>query len=64
MVIYSDQLLTYKDLMVILNVSKSRAYELLKSSCFPTIRIGSRMYVNRRHLSEWLDNYKGRAYSF
>nr|DAL75873.1 MAG TPA: helix-turn-helix domain protein [Caudoviricetes sp.] len=59
---YHDQLLTYKELMSMFHIGKGRAYELLHSSGFPTIRIGNRMYVSRRHLSEWLDTYKGRRY--
>ncbi len=52
-----DRLLTYKDLQDILHIGKNRAYELLKSECFPTIRINNRMYVSSRHLQEWLDKY-------
>ena len=52
-----DRLLTYKDLQDILHVGKNRAYELLKSDCFPTIRINNRMYVSSRHLQQWIDQY-------
>ena len=59
---YEDRLLTYKDLQEILHVGKGRAYELLHSSCFPTIKINGRYYVNSRHLSKWLDTYAGREF--
>ena len=59
---YGDELLTNKDLQTILHMSKNQVYELQKSSCFPTIRINSRMYVTRKSLSAWLDSYTGRAY--
>lgn len=62
MVKKEDRLLTATDLQDILHVSKTRAYELLHSSCFPTIKINSRYYVNSRHLSEWLDTYTGRTF--
>ena len=62
MVANEDRLLTAKDLQEILQVSKNRAYELLHSSCFPTIRINGRLYVNSRHLSKWLDTYAGRTF--
>lgn len=58
----TERLLTYKDLQTILHVGKGRAYELLKSDCFPTIRINNRMYVNSRHLQQWLDTYKNKTY--
>ena len=60
--IKEDRLLTYKDLQDILHVGKNRAYELLHSECFPTIRINNRLYVNSRHLSEWLDTYAGKSF--
>ena len=53
----SDRLLTYKDLQDILHIGKNRAYELLKSDCFPTIRINNRMYVSSRHLRQWIEQY-------
>jgi len=58
----NDQLLTYKDLQAILHIGKNKAYELLKSSCFPTIKINNRMYVNRRALSKWLDDYTHKTF--
>ena len=62
MVNNEDRLLTAKDLQEIFHIGKNRAYELLHSQCFPTIRINSRLYVTKKHLSEWLDTYKGRQF--
>ena len=58
----SNQLLTYKDLQDILHVGKNRAYELMKSDCFPTIRINNRMYVNRDRLYQWIEDYTQSVY--
>ena len=58
----TEGLLTYKDLQSILKIGKNRAYELLKSDCFPTITINKRMYVSRKHLEEWIDSYTHKAY--
>ena len=49
--------MTYRDLQDILHIGKNKAYELMKSSCFPTIRIGKRMYVNRDRLYRWIEDY-------
>lgn len=60
--IEADRLLTYRDLQDILHIGKNRAYELLKSSCFPTIRINNRMYVLYSKLMRWVDTYTYGAY--
>ena len=57
-----DRLLTAKDLQEIFQIGKNRAYELLHSQAFPTIRINGRMYVTRRHFNNWLDTYAGRQF--
>jgi len=57
-----EQLLTYKDLQTILKVGKNRAYELLKSDCFPTIKINHRMYVSPEALQKWVESYSGKTF--
>lgn len=57
-----DRLLTYKDIQYIFGVGKNRAYELLNSSGFPTIRIGERMYVSKKALDEWIATYTSKTY--
>lgn len=57
-----DRLLTYRDLQDILHIGKNRAYELLKSDCFPTIKINNRMYVSQKHLQDWIDTYTYKTY--
>lgn len=57
-----DELLTYKDLQAKLHIGKNRAYELLKSACFPSIKINSRYYVTSKNLSKWLQDYTYRQY--
>lgn len=57
-----DELLTYKDLQATLHIGKNRAYELLKSACFPSIRINNRYYVTRENLSKWIQEYTFRQF--
>lgn len=57
-----DRLLTYKDIQFIFGVGKNRAYELMNSSGFPTLRIGERMYVSREALRKWIATYTNKTY--
>ena len=43
------------DLAKFLGISKANAYTLMHSVGFPTLRIGSRMLVERRKFFDWLD---------
>ena len=57
-----DRLLTAKDLQYIFSVGKNRAYELMNSKAFPSLQIGSRKYVSRTALQEWVKTYTGKEY--
>ena len=56
------KLLTAKDIQDIFSMGKNQAYALMHSSGFPSIVIGSRIYVEPEHLKKWLDMYSGRCY--
>lgn len=58
-----DRLLTAKDLQQILGCGKNRAYELMHTSGFPTIKIGGRMYVSPDGMNDWIERYSGRKYA-
>lgn len=51
------KLLTVKDLCPYLGCGKDRAYELMHSKSFPSIKIGHRYYVPENKLEEWTENY-------
>ena len=57
-----ERLLTPKDLQYIFGIGKNRAYELMNSSGFPTLKINNRMYVSKTALNKWIDIYTGRQY--
>ena len=57
-----DRLLTAKDIARIFSTGKNRAYELMNSSGFPTLKVGNRLYVARKALDRWIDLYTGSAY--
>lgn len=54
------EMLSAKDLMEILPVSRSAVYTLLRDPSFPTIRLGRRVIVPRDAFCAWLQkNMKG-----
>ena len=61
-VIPKDRLLTVKDLQYIFSIGRNRAYELMNSKAFPTLKLGSRKYVSWNALQEWIDTYTGRQF--
>lgn len=42
-----------------LGISRARAYQLLNSEDFPTLRIGKRMLVPKDKLILWIDKHTG-----
>lgn len=55
-------MLTTKDLQTILKIGRDRAYALMRSKAFPSIKIGARYYVTKEALDEWLRKYAYRTY--
>ena len=53
-----DQLplaLSADDVAIVLGISRAKAYELMHSKSFPTIKIGKRMTVPKDKLIEWIE---------
>ena len=51
------KLLTSKDIQVIFDIGKNQAYALMHSAGFPSIIVGSRIYVEEERLRKWLETY-------
>ena len=51
--------LTVEQVQKILGISRVKAYELVHTAGFPTIRIGRAIRVPREALMRWLDEQKG-----
>lgn len=56
-------LLTAKEVQKQLGVSRDRAYGLMHSKCFPSIKLGGRYYVEDTKLREFLDKYAYKEFS-
>ena len=53
-----DQLpltLCAEDISAVLGISREGAYRLLRSSDFPTVRIGKRMFTTKDAFIEWVN---------
>jgi excisionase family DNA binding protein len=46
----------------LIGVSKSRMYELAKTSGFPTIQVGTRLLVSAKGLERWVEEQAQRGY--
>ena len=53
-------LLSYEDLVSFLGLSKCKVYDLLNDDHFPTITIGSRMFVLKDSLLLWLNVHENK----
>jgi len=47
-------IITTKELAEILRIGRDKAYSLMKSSSFPSIKLGNRYIVTEQALIEWL----------
>lgn len=56
------EVLTAKELKVVLKCGINRAYDLMKSPAFPSIKIGGRYIVTNKALEEWLRIHEGKNY--
>ncbi len=50
-------MLTVKDIQKKLKIGRDRAYALMRSTAFPSIKIGARYYVTEEALDDWLRRY-------
>ncbi len=57
-----NELLTAKELKQVMRCGINRAYDLLKSTAFPSTKIGGRYYVTASALKEWLIMYENKVF--
>ena len=56
------ELMTIKELQSYLGVGKDKAYALVKSKSFPSLKIGGRYYIIKTDFVVWLGKQLGRRY--
>lgn len=47
--------MTTNQLQEHLGISRSVAYKLMRSQCFPSMRLNGRFYVDDKKVGEWLE---------
>ncbi|MEC1721965.1 helix-turn-helix domain-containing protein [Schinkia azotoformans] len=50
--------LTVKDIMEFLGISRAEAYELVNSGEFHTVRVGTRILIPKISIQKWLEGEK------
>lgn len=53
-----EHLMTILELREFLNISRSKAYDLVKINGFPTIKVGKSIRIYKNDLIEWLQKQK------
>ena len=52
-------MLSVQEIAIVLGISKTSAYELVRSKGFPVLKIGSRLVVPKEKFSEWVEQNIG-----
>jgi len=55
--------LTVKELSERLHIGRDKAYALIKSKGFPSIKLGARYIVTAKALNEWLESYEYKSFA-
>lgn len=53
-----EEVMTIKDMESFLQISRSKAYELIKSKGFPVYRVGSEFRILKGELIDWMKEQK------
>lgn len=56
------KMLNVKEMQEILRIGRDKAYALMHSRAFPSIKIGGRYFVEAEALEEWLQKQRFREY--
>lgn len=52
------------DIQRIFKIGRSKAYQLLSSSGFPTIKLNKKLLVEKSKLEEWVAKNSGKTYFY
>ena len=55
-------IMSVKELSERLHIGRDKAYSLMKSKSFPSIKLGGRYIVTAKALNEWLDLYEYKTF--
>ena len=55
-------LLRVSDLQEMLGIGREKAYSLMRSKSFPSMKIGGNYFVSRSALDRWLSDYERKTF--
>lgn len=55
-------LLKVNDLQELLGIGKDKAYSLMRSKSFPSMKLGGNYYVSREALNKWISDYERKTF--
>lgn len=58
------KLYTVDDVQQIFNIGRTKAYQLMSSSGFPSIRLNKKLLVERNKLEDWIAKNCGKTYIY
>ena len=58
----AEMVLDVKELQRALGIGKDTAYNLMRSSAFPSMKIGAKYVVEKDALKHWLQRYQGKEF--
>ena len=56
------RMLTIEDVQKILNIKKTKAYQLVNTPGFPALRIDSMVRIPEDKLEDWIKHYTGKTF--
>lgn len=55
---------TVDDIRKIFMIGRTKAYQLMSSNGFPTIKLNKKMLVEKNKLEEWITKNSGKSYNY
>ena len=57
-------LYTVGDIQRIMSLGRTRAYELMRSDGFPSIKLNNRIYITKTNFEKWLDKNTNKVFRY
>ena len=61
---YDIVIYTVTDIQSILHLGKTRAYELMRSDGFPSMKLNNRLYVTKPNFEKWLEKNTNKTFRY
>lgn len=55
---------TVSDIQRIMSLGRTRAYELMRSDGFPSIKLNNRIYITKKNFEKWLDKNTNKVFRY